>query len=482
MAFHLYFTKNQIKKIMVNKFLILILFSNLLTAQSVKPIDLNEVITWALSNHPIAKQVDFHIRLAKADLQISKSVFDPMLQLGDKDKNFKGVGYYSESDLSLSIPTWQAIDFQFGLQSLSGQRPDPTNTLGLTNFIGAKLPLGKFLITDKRRTVIKQNRIGVSLSESQKKIILNDFTKEVIETYLDWLKYYQQKILIEQIISNANLRFDFVKKSFQLGERSAIDTTEALVQIQKISIRKLEVDQDFINTGLYLSSLLGPKTNGLSNINSKYIPNIEINQNTSFDLQILNIDELLENLNNTHPEILNYNYKLKSLQLEKKLRFQEFIPKLDLNYNFLNNRYDLFKTEPTTSTFRANYDYKAQLEIPLGLTFARGSYKKVKLHILEAENYRDLKSIDLEYKLRKSYNDYEYLKSQFTLTRLNLENYITLLRAEEEKFKNGESSLFLINSRESSYLEAQEKLIKSRIQYIYSFYMIQWVNCTLNSI
>ena len=38
-----------------------------------------------------------------------------------------------------------------------------------------------------------------------------------------------------------------------------------------------------------------------------------------------------------------------------------------------------------------------------------------------------------------------------------IENYKRLLKAEEIKFSNGESSLFLINSRENKLLETQEK-------------------------
>ncbi len=54
------------------------------------------------------------------------------------------------------------------------------------------------------------------------------------------------------------------------------------------------------------------------------------------------------------------------------------------------------------------------------------------------------------------------------------ENYQKLVRAEETLLENGESTLFLINSRENKALEAQEKLIEIKTKYFKSIYALQW--------
>ena len=56
----------------------------------------------------------------------------------------------------------------------------------------------------------------------------------------------------------------------------------------------------------------------------------------------------------------------------------------------------------------------------------------------------------------------------------NFENYRTMVRAEETKFKNGESNLFTINAREVKALEAQEKLIDLKTNYLKSIYEVRW--------
>jgi len=42
------------------------------------------------------------------------------------------------------------------------------------------------------------------------------------------------------------------------------------------------------------------------------------------------------------------------------------------------------------------------------------------------------------------------------------QNYSALLEAEKTKFSIGESSVFLLNSRENKLFEAQEKLLETR--------------------
>jgi outer membrane protein TolC len=49
-----------------------------------------------------------------------------------------------------------------------------------------------------------------------------------------------------------------------------------------------------------------------------------------------------------------------------------------------------------------------------------------------------------------------------------------VLAAEESKLSNGESSLFLVNSRETKALEAQEKLIEIKTKYYKTSYKLLW--------
>ena len=70
----------------------------------------------------------------------------------------------------------------------------------------------------------------------------------------------------------------------------------------------------------------------------------------------------------------------------------------------------------------------------------------------------------------------ENYNEQISLAEQNLNNYEKLLKAEEIRFENGESSIFLINSRENKKIDAQEKLINLKAKVIKSYNKLKWMS------
>ena len=77
-------------------------------------------------------------------------------------------------------------------------------------------------------------------------------------------------------------------------------------------------------------------------------------------------------------------------------------------------------------------------------------------------------------KIRSYYNEFKLLQDQLEIAEKMYNNYIMLLHNEELKFSQGESSLFLINSRETKVVEIVQKQIETRFKYLKSAYAIQW--------
>jgi outer membrane protein TolC len=72
---------------------------------------------------------------------------------------------------------------------------------------------------------------------------------------------------------------------------------------------------------------------------------------------------------------------------------------------------------------------------------------------------------EIENGIRASYNELKTTEGLLVVQQQMVENYRRLRDGELQKFDNGESSLFLINSRDSKYIEAQIKLISLRSKY-----------------
>ena len=56
----------------------------------------------------------------------------------------------------------------------------------------------------------------------------------------------------------------------------------------------------------------------------------------------------------------------------------------------------------------------------------------------------------------------------------NLRNYLRLLRGEETRFRAGESSLFMVNTRENSVLQSRQKYIDVMTKSKVSELALQW--------
>jgi hypothetical protein len=59
-------------------------------------------------------------------------------------------------------------------------------------------------------------------------------------------------------------------------------------------------------------------------------------------------------------------------------------------------------------------------------------------------------------------------------------NYTRLFVGEETRFNIGESSLFLINSRENKVLEVVQKLIEYKTKYFKGYQAVYWAAGVLN--
>jgi outer membrane protein TolC len=166
---------------------------------------------------------------------------------------------------------------------------------------------------------------------------------------------------------------------------------------------------------------------------------------------------LPQNWLTNHPILNSKNLKIQRLDISQRLNREALKPQVDLSYKFLN--------EPTTNDFFAeysinNYSWAVTASFPIFLRKERGEIAKTEVKIEEA-------GLDLELKRLEINNKVDALQQEFLLTaqqlvemRSMVSNYQRLLRAENLKFQNGESSLFLINSRELKYLDSQEKLIQ----------------------
>ena len=409
-------------------------------------------------NHPLVKQANLQIQKGQSTILKARGAFDPTLVADYENKTFEDKSYYEILSTGLKIPIWYGPELNFAYQSSSGNYLNPENNLpdeGLVS-AGIKMPLGQGLFFDNRRATFRQAEIFDKISAVEQIRYLADLYYDAIDAYWNWSAAYMKLKLNEEILKIAQVRFEGIKQSFIQGDIPAIDTLETYLQILNFEMNLQSARYEYINSGLNLSNFLWNENLIPLEVSENLIPFNESQPKVRAmdDVKLLtnNIDSLL----NIHPELEVYNLKLENLQVERRLKAEYLKPKLDLKYDYLNNAVDINTNELYPE---GNYKIGVDFKMPIFLRNERGDVQLTDIKIAETEIQIQSKRLELKNKINSYLNEIEILSSNFELFTNALQNYRILFEAEQIKFNSGESSLFLLNSRENSLLNAGIKQI-----------------------
>lgn len=446
----------------------------LYSQESVSILKVEEVLALVRRYHPVVQQSVIYIKKSEAETSAAKGNFDPTISVYSAEKTLDGVNYYKNLNTELNIPLWYGFDISAGTDHLVGNRLNPSQTKGNSNYLGLTIPLAKNLFMDKRRASLQQAEIFESISKVAQTAVVNDILLQAVESYYQWAKAYQIYKVAQELLESNNKRLRIIEKSYEFGEKAEIDVVEAKAQLQSFQILQNQSFLEYQNAQLELSTFLWTENNRpyfLPEFVTPQTQTLEEVQQIDFGI---NLDDLLKTAALNHPNLILYGKKLEVLEVDKKLKFQDLLPKIDFSYNFLNKGNPSVETFQDQAFFTNNFQFGLKVEFPLFFRQGRANYKMAKLKIQDAEILQAQKAQEIEVKVKSLYNTYTTGKAQLFVQNEAFTNYAKLLKAEEMRFQNGESSLFLINSRENKVFELQQKLIDYKIKYLISIYKLQW--------
>jgi hypothetical protein len=161
---------------------------------------------------------------------------------------------------------------------------------------------------------------------------------------------------------------------------------------------------------------------------------------------------------NNDPLIEKIDNDTRSIELDTKLEKENLKPQLDLKYNTI---FDLGDNQLNPTFTFNDYKYAVGFQYPIRNRKTRGQLRINKSLSLQNE----LDKIEYLGRLNNKYVGLLYqqeIRNDIVVTSLEKQKNSQLLYdAEQLKFGLGESSVFLINSRERKLLEAQTELVKS---------------------
>jgi outer membrane protein TolC len=437
-------------------FFLLIFFQQNAQGKISNTMTLSEYLGYVKSYHPIVKQANLVINISEAKLLKARGAFDPKVEVDFDKKRFREKEYFNQLNAAFKIPTWYGVAFKANFEQNDGIFLNPENNVPLDGLYsaGVEVPLAKGLLINKRMADLKQSKFFLNQAKEEQQIVVNKILYDASLSYFHWLKTYNEKIVFNSFLNNAKVRFEGTKRGFQEGSKPAIDTIEAGITLNS---RRLNLEKGrikLIKSSLALSNYLWLNENTPIELKKNIIPDVNTYDviDGTFNIALFNNEDFdIE----SHPKIKALGFKIKSLDVDTRLKTNNLLPKIDVQYNFISpngNQINSFNS--------INYKAGINFSMPLFIREERGDLKLAKIKLQDQKLENNAIKVVIKNKINAIQQELDSYILQNDLTFKIVRDFDVLLKAEERKFFLGESSLFLVNFREEKYIDSKLKAIR----------------------
>ena len=413
-----------------------------------KEFTFEEYMGYVKKFHPLVKQADLKISEAQAILMKARGAFDPKIEADFSEKEYADKNYYSIFNGSFKIPTWFGVEIKAAFDNNEGIFLNPENTLpnsGLTS-LGISVPIGQGLWINERMAELRKAKSYQQLNKAERDIEVTNVIYEAAVSYINWKRSYDEVQLYDAYLKNASIRYDGVLQLIEQGDKAGIDSIEAGITVKSRRLNLENAQLKLTKAKLDLSNYIWTENNIPLELDDSLYPDTTIEKTI---IETLNLTEFSLITIDNHPKLNALQSKIDILNVDRRLKANSLLPKLDVSYNYFS--------EPSAFENYRFEDYKVgvNFSFPIFLRKERASLKLAKLKVQDTELSLNFEKESLTNKIEAQKQEIESFKRQRLINTDLVNNYNQMLTAEERLFQMGESSLFLINSRENALVSSQ---------------------------
>lgn len=406
-----------------------------------------------LENHPMARQAALRPELGEATVRSARGGFDPVASANYDEKQFDEKNYFQLFEAGLKVPTWYGVELFAGVQENSGDLLDPqafTPNDGLLK-VGGQVSIGQGLFIDQRRATLRKSQAYLRATQAEQEQMLNDLLLQALNDHTDWVAAYRALEVADAAVQLAGIRLQAVRGSWRGGDRPAIDTLEAYLQVQDRQMRKQQAALNFRNAGMRLSNHLWNAAQQPLELRSNVRPEpADLLSPARFQLPDTAIAFAIAN----HPMLAQTSARIDQLEIDRRLRSEYLKPELDLKYQWLGNGGSM-NNEVGASLLGQGYQFGVGFQVPLFLRRERGELSIARLRLTDANLGLERDRLRIRNRISERVNDINVFADQVQLGADMVLNNERLLAGENQRFAAGESSLFLVNAREVPLIDAR---------------------------
>jgi outer membrane protein TolC len=450
-------------------------FSSILFGQdSTRVLYLQDLFALIIEHHPMAQQANLYNEEAVALMRKARGNFDPKLEGDWSRKSFDGKNYFNVREAGMKLPTLLGVTFKADYTWTDGVFLNPERSLPDVGqaAVGLEWNVGRGLFIDEGRMERQQAQLAGGLATAQRRSELNRLLEKAVSIYWSWVLAHRQSLIFQKALDAARQRLDAVRESFLSGDKPAIDTLEATIQLQTREYDLSVARMNYQSIAFELSNFLWRDgrvaTDWANQVRPPKTADIE-----NFPLPAR--QTLIQSIGIGHPELRRYQLELSQLEIEEKWKREQLKPDLKLSYSFLGDglNFNAYPEEPALSSLVSeNYKFGISISHPLWLRKESASLQLTRIKMSRKQLGLENKRQELLAKINFLYNDWENQSQQLELLQELTANYRGMLDGELEKFRLGKSSLFLVNSREQKWIDSQVKLLQLEIKLQQTLYKI----------
>lgn len=409
-----------------------------------------------LARHPVAQQARLVAQQARNELRVAWGAFDPTFTATWDQKVAGGVSYYNYLDAELKIPlpigadVTVAFDRTLGKYANPDRRTDGVGTLSA----GVSIPLGQRIITDERRTALAVARAARDAGIADQGALVNKLLWSAAKAYGTWYEGWQRRAVAAEGEALAAFRLQAVRERVRNGESAPIDSAEALLELQRRQVTRIEAENAWYLATLGVTALLWTESGAPAALPDGAYPTVA---GVSAAVDSSRLAAILDDAARRHPDLLKQEARVRQAEAQRLLTTQQLLPFAEAKVAGVADRGE---GVPPLGGERLADNYKGALTVRTPLVFARESGRwgaagdRLGIQRLERDRLRR----DVELDVRGAVFDLAALEQLLVRQRETVRLARLLRDAEQRRFENGESTLLVVNLRERLVLDESVKL------------------------
>lgn len=423
-----------------------------LGAQVASELSLEDFLARVRATHPQVRQAALARQVADAELLVARGAFDPSLAATWDTKRFKGIGYYDEMLAQLTLPTRWGFDFKAGWERAAGQIINPERATPANGLLsaGISIPIGTRIITDERRTALRQAEIAQGAADADLDATIARVLQSAARAWGAWAESERRASIATDGVALAAFRLEALRRRVIEGDAASIDSVEALAEVERRELFRLDAVAAVQSALLAVEGWLWLPDGSPDRLAAGVTPSRDAR--LSGEANITPSGDALAFLVARHPFVQQATARWRQADAQRRLAAVSLLPSASVEISGLTagssfGDLNLPQADGTDTKFGGS------LRIPLFARQQLGRLRSAEDRTRSLLFERDRVKRDVEIEAERALIELRVVDAQVTRQAALLVMQERLLEAEQERFTLGESSLLIVNLRERAVLD-----------------------------